>query len=445
MTQGQWLQLAIAFVLTIFAGLIAAAEAALSSFSTARANRLVDEERPGAPRVRRIVDDPPRYLNTALFLRSMIEISAIILVANVIFAHIHSTWQAGAVTAGIMIIVSYIAWGVAPRTLGRQHADRVACASAGPIVAITTVLGPFPRLLIMIGNALTPGKGFSDGPFATEAELRELVDLAEASEVIESGERKMIHSVFDLGDTIAREVMVPRTDMVFIEEYKTLRQAVSLALRSGFSRIPVIRDGIDDVVGVLYLKDVIKRIYDKPDAQSTERAGSMMRKPVFCPDSKPVDELLQEMQAKRVHLAIVVDEFGGTAGMVTIEDILEEIVGEIADEYDEENTDITQLGEDRYRVSSRLPVDELGELFGLKLTDEDVETVGGLMAKQLNKVPIAGSVVKYDGLELVAERSTGRRNQIGTVIATKISSAESEADARADAATQIVSEQARAS
>jgi CBS domain containing-hemolysin-like protein len=190
---------------------------------------------------------------------------------------------------------------------------------------------------------------------------------------------------------------------------------------------------------------VIRRIYDKPDAQSTERVGSMMRKPVFCPDSKPVDELLQEMQAKRVHLVIVVDEFGGTAGMVTIEDILEEIVGEITDEYDEENTDITQLGEGRYRVSSRLPVDELGDLFGLELDDEDVETVGGLMAKQLNRVPIAGSVVKYDGLELVAERSAGRRNKIGTVIVTTISSAESEADARAEAATQIVSEQARAS
>jgi CBS domain containing-hemolysin-like protein len=445
MTQAYWLQLAIALLLMIFAGLTAAAEAALSSFSKARANRLLEEGKAGAQRVRKIVDDPPQYLNTLLFLRSMIEISAIILVANVIFSLIPKTWQAGAVTAGIMIIVSYIAWGVAPRTLGRQHADRIACAAAGPIVAITTVLGPFPRLLILIGNALTPGKGFTEGPFATEAELRELVDLAEASEVIESGERKMIHSVFDLGDTIAREVMVPRTDMVFIEEYKTLRQAVSLALRSGFSRIPVIRDGIDDVVGVLYLKDVIRRIYDKPDAQSAERVGPMMRRPLFCPDSKPVDELLQEMQAKRVHLVMVVDEFGGTAGMVTIEDILEEIVGEITDEYDEENTDITQLGEGRYRVSSRLPVDELGELFGLELDDEDVETVGGLMAKHLNKVPIAGSVVKYDGLELVAERSAGRRHKIGTVIVTRISSVESEADARAEAATQIVSEQAHAS
>src|SRR6188472_2918428 len=412
MTQADWLQLGIAFVLTILAGLIAAAEAALSSFSKVRANRLVEEDRPGAQRVRKIVEDPPRYLNTALFVRSMIEISAIILVANVIFSLIPTTWQAGAVTAGIMIIVSYIAWGVAPRTLGRQHAHRVACAFAGPIVAITTVLGPFPRLLIMIGNALTPGKGFTDGPFATEAELRELVDLAEASEVIESGERKMIHSVFDLGDTIVREVMVPRTDMVFIEEYKTLRQAVSLALRSGFSRIPVVRDGLDDVVGVLYLKDVIKRVYDTPDAQANERVGSMMRKPVWCPDSKPVDELLQEMQAKRVHLVIVVDEFGGTAGLATIEDILEEIVGEIVDEYDHEVPPSIEIAPGRFRVSARLGVDDLGELFGLKVDDDDVDTVLGLIGKELNKVPIPGSVVEWEGIQLVAERGIGRRNNI---------------------------------
>ncbi len=351
MTSTDYLELTIALVLVIFAGLTAAAEAALSSFSKARADRLLAEGVPGAARIRKIVDDPPRYLNTALFLRTMLEISAITLVAKVVFSHVMETWEAGLITAGSMIIVSYVFWGVAPRTLGRQHAHRVAGALAGPLVLVTTVLGPFPRLLILIGNALTPGKGFTDGPFATEAELRELVDLAEASEVIESGERRMIHSVFDLGNTIAREVMVPRTDMVFIEEYKTLRQAVSLALRSGFSRIPVIRDGLDDVVGVLYLKDVIKRIYDLPAAQSTERVASVVRRPVWCPDSKPVDELLQEMQLRRVHLVIVVDEFGGTAGIVTIEDILEEIVGEITDEYDEENTDITELGEGRFRVS----------------------------------------------------------------------------------------------
>jgi CBS domain containing-hemolysin-like protein len=228
--------------------------------------------------------------------------------------------------------------------------------------------------------------------------------------------------------------------MVFIEEHKTLRQAVSLSLRSGFSRIPVIRDGLDDVVGVLYLKDVIKRVYDSPGTQSTERVGPMMRTPVWCPDSKPVDELLQEMQAQRVHLVIVVDEFGGTAGMATIEDILEEIVGEITDEYDEENTDITDLGDGRYRVSSRLPLDELGELFGLVLDDEDVETVGGLMAKQMNKVPIAGSEVVFEGLQLVAERASGRRNRIGTVVASRAEE-QAEDDERTEAATQLVVEE----
>jgi CBS domain containing-hemolysin-like protein len=442
MTQHDWIYLSIALILVIVAALLAAAEASLNFFSKARADRLIEDGRSGAARLRRMLDDLPRYLNTSLFLRSLIEISAIVLVAQVAFTQIERAWLAGLITAGSMFIISYIFWGVAPRTLGRQHADQVACAAAGPLVAITTVLGPFPKLLIMIGNALTPGKGFTDGPFATEAELRELVDLAEASDVIESGERRMIHSVFDLGDTIVREVMVPRTDMVFIEQYKTLRQAVSLALRSGFSRIPVIGEGLDDVVGILYLKDVIKRVYDSPDAERTERVSSMMREPIFCPDSKPIDELLREMQLKRVHLVIVVDEFGGTAGMATIEDILEEIVGEITDEYDEETVDITQLGDGRYRVSSRLPVDELGELFELKLEEEDVETVGGLMAKQLNKVPIAGSVVKYAGLEMVAERSTGRRNRIGTVIVSRIDSDRADEAQRAEAATPLVSDPA---
>jgi len=443
--QSDWVLLVLALVLVVLAGLTAAAEAALYSFSKARADRLVAHNRPGAPRVRKIAEDPPRYLNTALLLRTVFEICAIVLVALVVFGLMASTWERLLTTAGSMIVISYIFWGVAPRTIGRQHSDRVACAAGGPLVFLTTILGPIPRLLIMVGNALTPGKGFIDGPFATEAELRELVDLAEASEVIESGERRMIHSVFDLGNTIVREVMVPRTDMVFIEEHKTLRQAVSLSLRSGFSRIPVIREGLDDVVGVLYLKDVIKRVYDSPGTQSTERVGPMMRQPVLCPDSKPVDQLLQEMQAKRVHLVIVVDEFGGTAGMATIEDILEEIVGEITDEYDEENTDITQLDEGRYRVSTRLPVDELGDLFGLELDDEDVETVGGLMSKHLNKVPIAGSEVVLEGLRLVAERASGRRNRIGTVLVSRVEPERSEEELQTEAATRLVADKAAVS
>ena len=441
-----WVQLSVALVLVIIAGVLAAAESSLQSFSRSRAERMLEDKRPGAARVQQIVDEPPRYLNTALLLRTIFEICAIVLVALVVFGIFDQTWVRMLLTAGVMIVISYVFWGVAPRTIGRQHAERVAGLVAGPLVLFTAVLGPIPRLLILIGNALTPGKGFREGPFSTEAELREMVDLAEADQLIEKGEREMIHSVFELGDTIVKEVMVPRTDMVYIEDHKTLRQAMSLCLRSGFSRVPVIGDGLDDVVGVVYLKDVIRRVYDYPKSESTERVNQLMRPPEWCPDSKPVDELLREMQLKRSHLVIVVDEFGGTAGMATIEDILEEIVGEITDEYDPENTDITELGEGRYRVSSRLSVDELGDLFGIELSDDDVETVGGLMAKVLNKVPIAGAVVKVNGLELVAERSTGRRNKIGTVVVGRCAAddIDSEED-RTMAAAQLAADSAKAS
>jgi CBS domain containing-hemolysin-like protein len=226
----------------------------------------------------------------------------------------------------------------------------------------------------------------------------------------------MIHSVFELGDTIVREVMVPRTDMVYIEKHKKLRQLTSLALRSGFSRIPVIGESLDDIVGVVYLKDVMRRVYDNAQAESTERVESVMRRCMYVPDSKPADELLREMQAARMHIAIVVDEYGGTAGLVAIEDILEEIVGEITDEYDEDPDSVQELSDGAYRVSSRLPIDELGELFGVPLDDDDVDTVGGLMAKLLGKVPIPGAEVEIEGLSLTAERPSGRRNQVGTVL-----------------------------
>ena len=416
MTPGDLWIVALATVLIVLAGLLAGAEAALSSFSKARADQLLEDRRSGAGRLRRLLDDPPRYLNTALLLRLACETAATVLVAKLVFDALTQTWLEVLTAAGVMLVVSYVVVGVGPRTLGRQHADTVALALAGPLAALTKVLGPLPRLLILLGNALTPGKGFREGPFATEAELRELVDIAEASMVIESGERRMIHSVFELGDTLAREVMVPRTDMVYIERHKRLRQMMSLALRSGFSRIPVIGDSLDDVVGIAYLKDVTRRVFDRHEAESTERVDSVMRPALFVPDSKPVDELLREMQAQRMHVAIVVDEYGGTAGMLTIEDILEEIVGEITDEYDVEPTQVQQLDDGYVRVSSRLSVDQLGDLFGVSIDDDDVESVGGLMAKHLGRVPIPGAQVEVAGLVLTAEAPAGRRNRIGTVL-----------------------------
>jgi CBS domain containing-hemolysin-like protein len=319
-----------------------------------------------------------------------------------------------------MLVVSFVVIGVAPRTLGRQHSERIALLSAGPLIAFTKVLGPLPRLLILVGNAITPGRGFSEGPFASEAELRELVDLAEASSVIESGERQMIHSVFELGDTLVREVMVPRTDVVFIERTKTIRQAMSLALRSGYSRIPVIGENLDDIVGFAYLKDLTKRVFDRHEAETTERVESVMRSVLYVPDSKPIDALLREMQAERKHVGVVVDEYGGTAGLVTIEDVVEEIVGEITDEYDVARIDVEHLEGGKVRVSSRYPVDDLEEICGVAVEDDDVDSVGGLMAKHLGRVPIAGSVVEVEGLRFEAEGPAGRRNRISTVLVSKL-------------------------
>jgi CBS domain containing-hemolysin-like protein len=423
-----------AAVLVVVAGVFASADAALSSLSRARAAELVEQGRSGARRVRAVAEDPPRYLNTVLLVQTAAETTAIVLVALVVADTYDPTWQQVVFTVAIMVVVSYVVIGVAPRTLGRQHAERFALLSAGAVIVLTRILGPLPRLLILLGNALTPGKGFREGPFASEAELREMVDLAEQSRLIESGERAMIHSVFELGDTIAREVMVPRTDMVFIERHKTLRQAMSLALRSGYSRIPVIGDGLDDVVGMAYLKDITKRVFDKHEAESTERVESIARSCMFVPDSKPVDALLREMQSMRMHVAIVVDEFGGTAGMVTIEDILEEIVGEITDEYDVEPDAVERLSGGGVRVSSRFAVDDLGDLFGIELEDEDVDSVGGLMAKHLGKVPIPGSEVEVEGLLLRAEDPTGRRNQIGTVLVRHVQPASLGEQSGADAA-----------
>ena len=439
MTQDQWIAIAVAVVCVVLASLLTAAATAFASMSKARVEALVNEGRRAAPRLQEMVADRAPYLNTLLFVRLLLEIAATVLVTLVYVEHFGQVWQRILFPVLTMVAISFIVLGVAPRTLGRQHAENVALRSAGPVNALATVLGPIPQLMIVIGNVLTPGRGFADGPFSSEAELRELVDIAEAKELIEAGERKMIHSVFELGDTIVKEVMVPRTEMVYIERSKSLRQGVSLALRSGFSRIPVIEDDVDNVVGVLYLKDIIRRMYDNPKAQTGETVESVMRPPTFCPDSKPVDELLREMQLTRSHVVIVIDEFGGTAGLATIEDVLEEIVGEIVDEYDQEVAPVTELDDQRFRVSARLPIDDLGELFGLRVDDEDVDTVLGLMAKELNKVPIPGSVVRWEGIELVAERGTGRRHTIQTVLASLV---DDDTDPAADAAAKLAAESA---
>jgi CBS domain containing-hemolysin-like protein len=419
MTVGDTWLLAASAALVVVAGLLASIESALSRVSRVSVEEMVREGRRGALQLEQVVGDVARYVNVVLFVRVAAELTAVVLVTVVCLDLFAARWQAVLVASGVMIAVSYVAVGVGPRTLGRQHAAGVALATAPVVYWLARLLSPLTSLLIIVGNALTPGRGFREGPFTTEAELRDLVDLASERRLIEADERQMIHSVFELGDTIVREVMVPRTDMVFIERAKTLRQALSLFLRSGFSRIPVIGENLDDIVGIAYLKDVSQRIFEYHEGESTERVESVMRPATFVPDSKPVDDLLREMQAQQIHVAIVVDEYGGTAGMVTIEDILEEIVGEITDEYDVEKPPVEQLPSGEWRVTARLPVQELADLADVEIADEDVETVGGLLAKRLGRVPIPGAQARVEGLTLTAESAEGRRNRIGTVLVTR--------------------------
>ncbi|GII89970.1 hemolysin family protein [Sinosporangium siamense] len=407
-------------VLVVVGGLIASAETALTRISRVRAEEFVREGRRGAERLRAIVADPPRYLNLLLLLRLSCELVSTVIATLIFIDVLGDQGWAYAAAAAAMIVVSYVIVGVSPRTLGRQHAEPIALASAPIVYGLTRIFGPLPKLLILIGNAVTPGKGFRDGPFTSEAELRDLVDLAEERRVIEPDEREMIHSVFELGDTLVREVMVPRTDMVFIERGKTFNQALSLALRSGFSRIPVVGENEDDVVGIVYLKDVVRHVHESGDSGQGEKVETVMRPATYVPESKPIDELMREMQARQSHLAIVIDEYGGTAGLVTIEDVLEEIVGEIADEYDQELPRVESLDDGSMRVTARLPVSDLAELFNVEIEVDDVETVGGLLAHALGRVPIAGSEVEVEGLRLTAESIAGRRNRIGTVLVRRL-------------------------
>ena len=419
MNSGDVWSLVVAAVLVLLAALFAAADAALSRVSRSRVEELAGDGRRGAKPLAALVADPALGVNAVLLLRTLCETGAVVLVTFVCVDLWSSSWTAALVTVGVMVVVSYIVIGVAPRTLGRQHAESYALRVAPIVHALGVGLGPLTRLLIVVGNALTPGRGFRDGPFTSEAELRDLVDLAEESRLIEHDERDMIHSVFELGDTVVREVMVPRTEMVVIERGKTLRQAMSLALRSGFSRIPVVGDNIDDVRGVVYLKDVTRRTYEHRSGESSEKVESVMRPAFFVPDSKPAADLLREMQAQRTHVAVVVDEYGGTAGLVTIEDVLEEIVGEITDEYDTEAPEVEQLENGDVRLSARYSVWDFAEDFHIPLDedeDDDVDTVGGLLAKRLGKVPIAGSTVVVDGWRLTAESTEGRRNRIASVL-----------------------------
>jgi CBS domain containing-hemolysin-like protein len=397
MSSAGWLLLA-AIVLIIAAGWCAGAQTAL-----ARADS----------------DGLDRYGSLLTLIRVCAEVSGAVCV-TLAFAHWLDGWQVFLPAAGLLLVARYVLIGVGPRAMGRQRAERVAAMAGRLLRPLYVALGPLARLLDTVTSALPFGGHGGDPDLNGRPGVEDLVDYIESQDEIDPGEREMVRSVVELGDTIVREVMVPRTDMVFVERDKTLDQALSLALRSGFSRIPVSGESTDDVVGIAYLKDIVAWIREHPDAEEPEHVEKIMRSATYVPDSKPVDELLRQMQSQRIHVAIVIDEYGGTAGLVTIEDILEEIVGEIADEYDNERAPVEWLAPGTARVIARLPVADLEDLFAVTIDAEDVETVGGLLAHELGRVPIAGAAATVAGLRLTAENLEGRRNKLGTVLIERL-------------------------
>ena len=414
------LVISIVVALLLFAGFLAGSESAINSISRVFVEELESKSSKRAAWVQRVLSEPARYLNVVLFVRKAAELGATVIVAEALIDQFESLAMAMSISVGVMLVLSFVVVGVGPRTLGKQHAGAWIVPASITAVILSKILGPITTLLIAIGNAITPGKGFKTGPFANEAELRDLVDQAHERGLVEESEHEMIHSVFELGDTLVRELMVPRTEMVWIEGSKNLRQGLSLALRSGFTRIPVIGENLDTIIGIAYVKDLAKRTHEYRESEQTELVSEHIRPATFIPETKTAAELLKEMQRDQIHLAIVVDEYGGTAGLITIEDLLEEIVGEIADEYDDDLEEIEWLEEGvRARVSARLHLEDLADHLDIEMEKEeleDVDTVGGYMAKVLGRVPIPGSEIELQGWKITAERPVGRRHRIGTVL-----------------------------
>jgi CBS domain containing-hemolysin-like protein len=402
---------AVAVVLVAFGGLLAAADAALGVLSR---TDLIDLA--SGSRVRRsllaIAADVPSHVNAINFLRVTSETTAAVLVTLALVTVIGQWWWVLLIAALIMTGVSFVLVGSSPRSVGRAHARGLMLVAAFPVHATRVLLGPLAAALVAIGNRVTPGRPRTQ-TFSSEEQLLSMVDEATELEVLEEDDRELIHSIFEWGDTVVREVMIPRTDMITIDDDQHLGDAMKQFLATGVSRMPVVGKDADEVLGILYLRDVARLVYENAmDAVVRDVA----RPALFVPESKKADDTLRQMQLDSNHLAMVVDEYGGIAGLVTMEDLIEELVGDISDEYDRETPDITDLGDGVFRVSARLPKDELGDLFGIELDDDDVDSAGGLLIKAVGRLPDAGSRAVVSGLILRAERVEGRRKLLRTLI-----------------------------
>lgn len=395
---------------------LSAGEAALARMTRAAAEDLVEEGRGGAARVLDLASKRVQVMASVGSARVAVDMTSAVLVTLAIGGLLESWWQVLVISVVLNSVLLGLVVRFSPRSIGRRNPGGTLLALAGLMERVNTLSAPWRWIEGHYGRAAT----LTDAEARAEVteDLREMIDEIGDSETIEDEDREMMRSVVELGQTLVREVMVPRPDMVTIEADKSAESALRLFVRSGYSRVPVIGEDADDVRGVLYLKDVLRRVSAHPDHAERPVAG-FVREPVYVPETKPADDLLREMQTEHVHMAMTVDEYGGIAGLVTMEDLLEEVVGDLTDEHDRAEPEVEELGEETFRVPARLGLDELGELFDLEIQDDDVDTAGGLLTKAIGRVPLPGAVGDVQGVRLVADEATGRRRQVTTLLASR--------------------------
>jgi len=394
---------------------MALAETAILTVTLVQARRMEEEGRRGAVALGKILKKRSDYLTTILLLTLVTNLTATSIASTLAYRSFKSTGVA--LATAVMTIIIFIYCEVAPKTYAVRYADKMAARVAGSVVFLGTVFGPVVHLLARIAilsMRLVGIRVSAPGPYMTEEELLTAVEISEEEGVIKEEEKRLIHHIFEFGDTIVREVMMPRPDMICIDENVSMDKAIDTVVKAGHSRFPVFKDNVDNIVGILYARDLLAMVAKKTTGGAVK---DVMRPAIFVPETKRVADLLREIQKERVHLAVVIDEYGSTAGLVTMEDLLEEIVGEIYDEYDAAIAEIETLAEGRLRVDGRAPVDDVSDYFQVKLDYPEVDTIGGLMLEIFGRVPSRGENIESDGLEFKIEKVAGKR--VRTVLITR--------------------------
>ena len=400
-----WLFVAI-LLLMIVAVMTAVAETSIMRISRSKAAGLVESNKRGAEHLSYLVQAPDRWINAFLLvvlIAQIVQATLTGVLANRLFGGLGV-----AIGTFFNVVVMFVVAEAAPKTWAIQNTQRAALASARPVRLLVNILPLrwIARLLIGVTNVILPGKGIKEGPFVSEEELLAVAAEAMDAGAVEPEERRLIESIIQFGDTVVREVMVPRPDMVTVSHEFRVADVMEVVLLNGYSRVPVLGEGIDDIIGLVFAKDLMRA---ERDGREDEPVRNLVRAARAVPETKPVSEMLREMQDEQFHMALVIDEYGGTAGLVTLEDLIEELVGEIVDEFDTEDARVEPVAGGGVRVSGSLSIDDANDLLDFQLPEGEFDTVSGLVLAELGRIAVVGDVAEVEGVRLTVERVQGRR------------------------------------